>query len=138
MNYLFVMPRFRQNKEDTYMFPLGIAYVSASLKGVRKNIYCLNLNVNMGEIEEELKKEIEKHQIDVIATGGLTPNFKQIRTIITAAKKIKPGILKIAAQSYELSPLEKNSFPLVLNLVQSTICELHCMLQKGHMVMFAV
>ena len=93
MNYLFVMPRFRQNKEDTYMFPLGIAYVSASLKGVRKNIYCLNLNVNMGEIEEELKKEIEKHQIDVIATGGLTPNFKQIRTIITAAKKIKPGIV---------------------------------------------
>lgn len=93
MNYLFVMPRYRQNEEDTYMFPLGVAYVSASLKVVRKSVYCLNLNVNMGPIEEELREAIEKYQIDVIATGGLTPNYKQIKTIITTAKKIKPNII---------------------------------------------
>ncbi len=40
MNYLFVMPRFIQKDGDPYTFPLGIAYVSASLKLVRTNVYC--------------------------------------------------------------------------------------------------
>ncbi len=96
MNYLFVMPRFRQNKNDTYMFPLGMAYVSASLKQVRTQVFCLNLNMNFREIEEEVRDAICKYDVDVIATGGLTPNFKQVRTIISAAKRFKPEIITMA------------------------------------------
>lgn len=96
MNYLFVMPRYRKNRNDTYTFPLGMAYVSASLKQARKNVFCLNLNVSFGEIEEEVRNAISRYNIDIIATGGLSPNFKQIRTIISSAKKFKPEIITMA------------------------------------------
>lgn len=96
VNYLFVMPRYRKNRNDNYTFPLGMAYVSASLKQARKNVFCLNLNVSFGEIEEEVKNAISRYDIDVIATGGLSPNFKQIRTIISCAKKMKPEIITMA------------------------------------------
>lgn len=93
MNYLFVMPRFRQNANETYKFPLGMAYVSASLKQIQTNVFCLNLNVNFKTIEEEVREAIKKYDADVIATGGLSPNFRQIRTIISTAKSCKPDII---------------------------------------------
>ncbi len=96
MNYLFVMPRFIQKSGEPYMFPLGMAYVSASLKQTRSTVFCLNLNVNLGKLEEELKKAIYDHKIDVIATGGLSPHFLQIRNIISTARRIKPDIITMA------------------------------------------
>lgn len=96
MNFLFVMPRFIQNVGETYMFPLGMAYVSASLKQVCNTVYCLNLNVNMGSLEDEIRRAIHTYEIDVIATGGLSPHFKQIRTIIQIAKCVKPNVITMA------------------------------------------
>lgn len=96
MNYMFVMPRYIKNPDEVYIFPLGIAYVSASLKQNRDSVYNVNLNLDLRSFEEVLREKIEKWNIDVILTGGLSPHFKQIREIINAAKKIKPSVIAIA------------------------------------------
>ena len=44
LGYLLVMPRLVQNIGDSYGFPLGIAYVSSSMKKEGFNVATLNLN----------------------------------------------------------------------------------------------
>ncbi|MBE5859761.1 MAG: radical SAM protein [Butyrivibrio sp.] len=93
MNYLIVMPRFIQGQKDNYIFPLGIAYVSASLKQVCDTVFCLNLNTHFGDIDDEIRNAIVDNDIDVIATGGLSPNFNQIRRIVKVSKQTNPDII---------------------------------------------
>lgn len=93
MNYLIVMPILTEIYEQAYSFPLGIAYVSSSLKSTGRNVITYNLNYKEGTIEENLRKVILEHNIDVIATGGLTAQYWQLERILVAAKKIKPDII---------------------------------------------
>ncbi|MDI6839404.1 MAG: hypothetical protein QMD71_00885 [bacterium] len=44
LNFLLVMPRLVQSVGDGYVFPLGIAYVSSSMKKAGFNVLTLNLN----------------------------------------------------------------------------------------------
>lgn len=60
MNQLLVMPRIVSEVEEWYTFPLGIPYVSASLKEKGFNIYTLNLNHIEGSVEGILRSEIKK------------------------------------------------------------------------------
>lgn len=93
MNYLIVMPILTEVFGQSYSFPLGIAYVSASLKQSGRNVTTYNLNYKRGTIKENLEKVIQEKQIDVIATGGLTAQYWQLERILTAAKEIKPEII---------------------------------------------
>ncbi len=95
LNYLLVMPRFVQKIGDGYSFPLGIAYVSSSLKKAGYNVTTLNLNHHKGEVLEIIKKEIKKKKIDVVATGGLSFQYNTIKSVIEAAKKAGKGIITI-------------------------------------------
>jgi hypothetical protein len=70
MNYLIVMPILTEIHEQCYAFPIGMAYVSSSLKATGRNVFTYNLNYKSGTIEENLKTVIEENDIDVIATGG--------------------------------------------------------------------
>ena len=49
-------------------------------------------------------------------TSTLVQSYRKVIENGIGSKKIKPGILKIAAQSYELSPLEKKCFSVVAQL----------------------
>lgn len=93
MNYLIVMPILTEVFGQSYSFPLGIAYVSASLKQSGRNVTTYNLNYKRGTIKENLEKVIQERQIDVIATGGLTAQYWQLERILTVAKEIKPEII---------------------------------------------
>lgn len=95
MNYLLVMPQVTKIKEQQYIFPTGIAYVSASFKATiveKRNIFTLNLNYKEDSLHNILKMYIEDNAIDVLATGGLTSQYPQIKEIIDTAKDIKPTI----------------------------------------------
>ena len=92
MNYLFVMPRYIQRANQKYFFPLGIAYVSASLKRQCDTVYCLNLNTHLGLLENEIQAAIQKYDIDVLATGAISTYFKQVRQIVRIAKGFKSDI----------------------------------------------
>jgi radical SAM superfamily enzyme YgiQ (UPF0313 family) len=96
MNYLLVMPRLVETIGDGYNFPLGIAYVSAAMKRAGFNVFTLNLNHHAGEVIDLIRAEVEAHDIDVVATGGLSFQFWLVEAILKAAKKIDPDIITIA------------------------------------------
>ncbi len=86
-NYLIVIPRLIQNIGDGYSFPLGIPYISASMKSVGKNVFTLNLNHREGNVFDIIKKEVEDNSIDAVLTGGLSFQYATIKEVIRAAKQ---------------------------------------------------
>jgi len=95
MNLLIVVPRIVNKVGDWYQFPLGIAYISASLKKASFSIYTLNLNHIDGSIYDILKNAIDEHNVDIVLTGGLTGQYGLIRDVIEDSKRIKQGIVTI-------------------------------------------
>ena len=93
LNYLIVMPILTEIFEQSYTFPLGIAYVTSSLKQSGRNVIAYNLNYKTGTIRQNLEKLILEHDIDVVATGGLTAQYWQLERILRTAKEIKPSII---------------------------------------------
>ena len=84
------MPKIPEKQE--YMFPLGIAYVSSSLKKSGYNVFTLNLNF-YEDWRKELESVLYKNNIDVVGTGGLTADYKQISEIISFVKSVRPSVI---------------------------------------------
>ncbi|MFH1355417.1 MAG: cobalamin-dependent protein, partial [Candidatus Omnitrophota bacterium] len=95
LNYLLIMPRLIQNLGDGYSFPLGIAYISSSMKKAGFNVRTINLNHRKGEVLEIIKEEIEANKTDVIATGGLSFQYSTVKNIVEAAKRADNKIITI-------------------------------------------
>lgn len=95
LRYLIVMPRFVQNVGDGYQFPLGVPYISASMKKAGYEVYTMNLNHIEGDIYNILKNEIEKNMINVVLIGGLSVHYNSIRSVVESAKSINPNIITI-------------------------------------------
>jgi radical SAM superfamily enzyme YgiQ (UPF0313 family) len=95
LNYLLVMPRLVQKIGDGYSFPLGIAYISSSMKKAGYKVITLNLNHRDGEVSDIIKREIQENEIDVVATGGLSFQYSTLRSIIEAAKQADSKIITI-------------------------------------------
>ena len=93
MRYLIVMPCMTFVPEQIYMFPIGVAYVSSSLKASGREVYTYNLTYKSGTVEENIAKIINDNDIDVIATGGLTGQYWQLERILAAAKAVKKDII---------------------------------------------
>ena len=77
LNYLVVMPLFQVHPDDTYYFPLGIPYISSSLKQANFNVYTLNLNHKENPYEL-LRERIEQDSIDVVLTGAIPYNMHKL------------------------------------------------------------
>ena len=95
MNLLIVVPRIVNRVGDWYQFPMGIAYVSASMRKEGFTLFKLNLNNIDGYIYDILNDVIERNNIDIILTGGLTGQYGAIREIIEDAKRIRKNIKTI-------------------------------------------
>lgn len=93
MNYCIVIPRLARDDKASYPFPIGIAYVSAALKATGRHVITYNFNYKKATVAELLSKLIEEYQIDVIASGGLTTQYPELREIFETAKQIKPDII---------------------------------------------
>ena len=96
MNYLLVMPRFVDTIGEWYHFPLGIPYVSSSMKQSGLRVFTLNMNSREGVTREIIAEEIRAHSIDVVLTGGLSFQYPAIREILQAAKEVDPRIVTVA------------------------------------------
>jgi anaerobic magnesium-protoporphyrin IX monomethyl ester cyclase len=95
LNFLLVMPRFARNIGDSYGFPLGIAYVSSSMKKAGFNVMTLNLNHSEGTLYDILKSRIENDNVNVIMIGALSAQYSMIRPIVESAKQINRNIITI-------------------------------------------
>lgn len=94
MNYLVVCPPLVGSKDEYYTFPVGLAYIKASLSSVYKNVYGLNLNWK-DNTDDLIKEYIKKYDIDVLAVGGTSVEYSSIKHICDVAKTVKPSILNV-------------------------------------------
>ncbi len=130
LNFLLVIPRLVLNIGDGYSFPLGIPYISSSMKKAGFNVITLNLNHQEGEVFDVIKHQIDKNKIDVVATGGLSFQYNTIRSVIEAAKKADKSILTIVGGGIITSDPETAMKALeyadygVIGEGEITICEL--------------
>lgn len=137
LKYLLVMPRLVEQVGEGYMFPLGIIYISACLKAAGFQVYCVNLNHQIGEVSEILRKIIVENDIDVIGIGGLSPQYHLIKNILQIAKKIKPKIITITGggiitsqPEVAMTALEFSDYG-VIGEGEVTICEWATALENG-------
>lgn len=130
LNHLLIIPRFVDRIGEWYIFPLGIAYISSCLKKEGFNVFTLNLNSEEGSIYDILKREIEKNDIDIVATGGLSFQYNAINIIVETAKKIKKNLITIVGGGIITSAPEASMQALkyvdygVIGEGEITICEL--------------
>ena len=95
MKILLVVPRFTCSPAENYMLPAGLAYIASALKEADREVYGLNLNHSDRPVPELLSEMIQRHSIDAIGVGSLSPHFPLVKHIIDAAHRIKPGIISI-------------------------------------------
>ena len=74
------------------MFPLGLAYISAVLKENDHEVECLNLNHCSGTVGDIVgERLVKKGNYDFVCTGGLSPEYKQIKIVVDAVKRANSG-----------------------------------------------
>jgi len=137
LNFLFVMPRLVQSAGDGYVFPLGIAYVSSSMKNAGFTVFTVNLNHREGDVEEVIESIIVSNNIHVVATGGLSPQYHLIRSVVEAAKRVNKNILTVVGGGIisadpvtAMDALEVVDFG-VIGEGELTMCELARALENG-------
>ena len=52
MNYCIVMPQLARDADASYMFPIGMAYVSSALKATGRHVITYNLNYKQGSVRD--------------------------------------------------------------------------------------
>lgn len=95
INILLVVPRLAEFG-SVYMFPIGILYISASLKKYGFNVTCLNLCSYRESVHEVLSRTIFQNSINVVCTGGIAEHWRQIAEVFATSKQILPQCLTIA------------------------------------------
>lgn len=95
MKCMMVMPRIVSKVGDAYQFPLGLPYVSASLKREGIDVLTVNLNQIEGTVEEILIDKIKNNNIDVVMTGGLSFQYWPIYQILEIVKNYDRSLLTV-------------------------------------------
>jgi len=137
LNYLLIMPRFITNSDLGYFFPVGLPYVSSSMKKAGLAVHTLNLNHCQGGIYDILQKTLTDNNVDVLLTGGLSPHYSIIRDIIENAKKISPSLIIVVGGGIISSDPETAMTALeyvdfgVIGEGEVTCCELAHTLENG-------
>lgn len=88
MNILLVLPKIFANLEEVEHFPIGMAYVSSSLKKAGHNVHILNLNFENRPVKELLQEYISKYHIDIVETGGLITHYHMVKEVVDTVKEI--------------------------------------------------
>lgn len=87
MRVLMVAPRgFDHDAVNyTYLFPLGLAYISSVLKRAGHEVDCLNVNHFSGPGKDIVKRSLTSgKQYDFLLTGGLSTSYRQIKMVTDA------------------------------------------------------
>lgn len=72
MKILIAIPKYNLSKDIdySYNFPLGLSYISSTLKSKGYEVDCINLNHYCGIVEELINKALNKKKYDVVCSGG--------------------------------------------------------------------
>jgi radical SAM superfamily enzyme YgiQ (UPF0313 family) len=71
----------------SYLFPLGLGYISSVLKQAGHKVDILNLNHRRGTVENLIREALEiGKRYDFVCTGGLSAHYSQIKIISKAVR----------------------------------------------------
>ena len=80
---LIVVIRYIAAGERSYYeFPLGLAYVSSSLKKAGYKVDVLNLNHFDGSQLDLIKNRMARNKYEYVLTGGLSAHYRQIKSVV--------------------------------------------------------
>lgn len=94
-NVLLVLPKVPGAMAMWNVPPIGILYISSSIKKKGFNVYTLNLMLEEGSIQSALENAIKENKIDILGTGDLVLNYKAVKEVVDIAKKFSPEITTI-------------------------------------------
>lgn len=92
MNILLVLPRIFINPREPEHFPVGMAYVSSSLKAAGHTVDILNLNFLPGTVRQEMERAFAKRPVELVATGGLVTHYHLVKEVVSCAKNLAPDL----------------------------------------------
>lgn len=95
MRTLLIAPRYVRQSGDYYEFPLGLCYVSSSLKAQGFEVSCLNLNHTDEPMEAAVRRVMREQDIDVVCTGGLSVHYNAIKAVLETAKSVRPDAVTV-------------------------------------------
>ncbi|MGO9022641.1 MAG: B12-binding domain-containing radical SAM protein [Syntrophobacteraceae bacterium] len=138
MNYLLVMPSGLSRSQDQhfYVFSVGIAYISASLKAAGFSVFTANLDFCNGDTYSIMHDLIISNHIDVLCTGGLSRDCNKVRELIEIARTINPGLITVAGGGLISADPEPAMHVIdadigVIGEGEITMCELAEAFEKG-------
>ena len=92
MQILLIAPLVERG--NRYLFPLGLAYLSSSLKQAGFNVHCHNQAFDR-DPGGTLRELLERVRPDVVGVGGLTPSFGPIREVVETVRRELPSALTL-------------------------------------------
>ena len=88
------MPLMRSSMRESYILPLGILYISSVMKAAGFCVHSMNLN-HYSNPREDLGAKIRLENIDVVLSGGMSPQYGEIKMIFDLAKDANPDVINI-------------------------------------------
>ncbi|MEI6826584.1 MAG: radical SAM protein [Desulfuromonadales bacterium] len=136
MNYLLVMPKSLGAIDNFNIFPIGLAYISASLKKAGFKVFTANMDYLEGDTSVVLQKLLTENNIDVVCTGGLSRDCHKLKEVINVSRRINPQIICVVGGGIISSDPEPamrvlNADIGVIGEGEITICELAHALDSG-------
>jgi radical SAM superfamily enzyme YgiQ (UPF0313 family) len=86
----FMYNEYSTDKFYGYLMPMGLGYISATLKKNNYDVEILNLNHIEGTCEQIISDKVSKTFYDVILTGGVSMYYPNIRDYINYIRKASP------------------------------------------------
>ncbi|MCX6746789.1 MAG: radical SAM protein [Candidatus Pacearchaeota archaeon] len=134
MKILIIVPKYTLSTERDYLFPLGLAYISSTLKREKYSVDCLNLNQLKGTVEDIISSHLNNNIYEYVLTGGNSMMFSQFQKIIQITRKKSSSKIIIGGPIITSEPeLMLNSFNpdfAVIGEGEETIVELINVIEK--------
>ena len=95
-NILIIVIRYNPiGKQYYYEFPVGLAYISSSLKKAGYDVDVLNLNHYDGNQLDLIQGAITPNRYCYVLTGGLSAHYKQVKTVVDDVRNSDPEAVVI-------------------------------------------
>jgi radical SAM superfamily enzyme YgiQ (UPF0313 family) len=94
MKILIVTPKFNDEYNPQYNFPVGLACIKGALREKGYDVIALNLN-HVWDGNSVLKNYILDNKVDVVMTGGISVHYHIIKSIFKVAKSANKEIITI-------------------------------------------
>jgi anaerobic magnesium-protoporphyrin IX monomethyl ester cyclase len=96
MKILIVAPKFNGAPFGFYQFPVGLGYISSTLKKAGHTVVCLNFNHTDEDYSSLVERTVRETSSEACLTGALSPFLPHVREIFAAARRGNPNIFNVA------------------------------------------